>query len=263
VREGHPGGEAGFPRDLMRNLKVTVQYDGTAFVGWQRQDTGVSIQGLLEDALVPIEGAAVVVHGAGRTDAGVHALAQVATFGLHAAIDPATLTRALNGVLPPEVRVTAAEDVEEGFHARFSAVGKVYEYRFVNGPFISPFLHRYAWHVPGPLDLDAMREAATLIVGTRDFECFQGSGSPVATTVRTVRSIEWENGDGFDTPTIVRMEGDGFLRHMVRNIAGTLVDIGAGRWPASDMTSILESRNRARAGRTAPARGLFLVRVLY
>ena len=108
-----------------------------------------------------------------------------------------------------------------------------------------------------------MHEAATLIVGTRDFECFQGAGSPVATTVRTVRSIEWENGDGFDTPTIVRMEGDGFLRHMVRNIAGTLVDIGAGRWPASDMTSILESRNRARAGRTAPARGLFLVRVLY
>src|SRR4051794_12396657 len=122
----------------MRNLKVTLQYDGTDFVGWQRQDTGVSIQGLLEDALLPIEGAAVVVHGAGRTDAGVHALAQVATFGLHASIDAATLVRALNGVLPPAVRVTPAEDVEKGFHARVSANGKGYEYPLPQPPLLSP-----------------------------------------------------------------------------------------------------------------------------
>jgi tRNA pseudouridine38-40 synthase len=263
VREGHPGGETGFPRHLMRNLKVTLQYDGTDFVGWQRQDTGVSIQGLLEDALLPIEGAAVVVHGAGRTDAGVHALAQVATFGLRASIDAATLMRALNGVLPPAVRVTAAEEAPPGFHARFSAVGKVYEYRLVNAEFISPFLHRHAWHVPAPLDVAAIRDASRLLIGRRDFEAFQGSGSDVVSTVRTVHALEWQDGDGHDTPTIVHIEGDGFLRHMVRNIVGTLVDIGSGRWPAAEMTSILESRNRARAGRTAPALGLFLVRVLY
>ena len=132
VREGHPGGEAGFPRHLMRNLKVTLQYDGTEFVGWQRQETGVSIQGLLEDALVPIEGAAVVVHGAGRTDAGVHALAQVATFGLHASIDAATLMRALNGGPASPPFVSPRPKTWTGFHARFSAVGKVYEYRLVN-----------------------------------------------------------------------------------------------------------------------------------
>jgi tRNA pseudouridine38-40 synthase len=263
VREGYSGGETGFPRHLMRNLKITLQYDGTDFVGWQRQDTGVSIQGLLEDALVPIEGAAVVVHGAGRTDAGVHALGQVATFGLHASIDPATLVRALNAVLPGAVRVTAAEDVEAGFHARFSAVGKVYEYRLVNAPFISPFVHRYAWHVPGRLDVAAIRDASRLLIGRRDFEAFQGSGSDVASTVRTIHRLEWRSGDGHDAPTIVHIEGDGFLRHMVRNIVGTLVDIGSGRWAAAEMASILESGDRARAGRTAPALGLFLVRVLY
>lgn len=247
----------------MRNLKITLQYDGTDFVGWQRQDAGVSIQGLLEDALVPIEGSAVVVHGAGRTDAGVHALAQVATFGLRGAIDPATLTRALNGVLPPAVRVTAAEEVDPGFHARFSATGKVYEYRVVNAPFVSPFLHKYTWHVPAPLDLDAMRHASRLLVGTRDFEAFQGTGSSVASTTRTVHSLDWEGGVGCDVPTVMRIAGNGFLRHMVRNIAGTLVDLGSGRWQASDLAAILDSRDRAKAGRTAPARGLFLVRVLY
>ncbi|MEN3338218.1 MAG: tRNA pseudouridine38-40 synthase [Acidobacteriota bacterium] len=247
----------------MRNLKVTVQYDGTDYVGWQRQGAGVSIQGLLEDALVPIEGSGVTVHGAGRTDAGVHALAQVASFGLSVPLDPVTLTRALNGVLPPAVRVTAAEDVDPGFHARFSATGKVYEYRVVNAPFVSPFLHKYAWHVPAPLDLDAMREASRLLVGTRDFEAFQGTGSSVASTTRTVHSLEWTAGAGGDTPTVMRIEGNGFLRHMVRNIAGTLVDLGSGRWQPSDLAGILDSRDRARAGRTAPARGLFLAQVLY
>jgi tRNA pseudouridine38-40 synthase len=247
----------------MRTLKVTLQYDGTDYVGWQRQDTGVSIQGLLEDALVPIEGGAVVVHGAGRTDAGVHALAQVATFALQSAIAPGTLIRALNAVLPAPVRVVAAEDVEPSFHARFSATGKRYEYRVVNAPFISPFLHKYAWHVPGPLDVDAMHEASKLLVGTRDFEAFQGSGSSVASTVRTVHALEWDAGDGYERPMIMRIEGDGFLRHMVRNIAGTLVDLGSGRWRPSEVRAILESGDRSRAGRTAPARGLFLVQVLY
>jgi tRNA pseudouridine38-40 synthase len=247
----------------MRNLKITIQYDGTDYVGWQRQDTGVSIQALLEDALEPIEGAPVVAHGAGRTDAGVHAIAQVATFELGAAIQPPTLVRALNGVLPPQVRVIGAEEVEPGFHARFSATGKIYEYRVVNAPLVSPFLHRYVWHVVQPLDFDAIRQASALLVGTHDFASFQGAGSVVVSSSRTIRSIEWQDGGGYDLPLVMRIEGDGFLRHMVRNIAGTLVEVGAGRWPASAITGILAARDRARAGRTAPAQGLFLVRVLY
>jgi tRNA pseudouridine38-40 synthase len=261
--EEHPGCEAGLPHGLMRNLKLTLQYDGTGYVGWQRQSAGVSIQALLEDALQPIEGAPVIVHGAGRTDAGVHALAQVATVGLQASLAPPTLARALNGVLPPQVRVTGVEDVNPQFHARFSATGKIYEYRVVNAPFVSPFLHKYAWHVPKALDLDAVRAASAFLIGTHDFAAFQGTGSVVASTTRTIRSLEWQGGGGHDAPLVLRIEGDGFLRHMVRNIVGTLVEIGAGRWPPPAIAKMMESRDRMLAGRTAPPEGLFLVRVLY
>jgi tRNA pseudouridine38-40 synthase len=247
----------------MRNLKLTIQYDGTGFVGWQRQSEGVSIQSLLEDAFEPIEGSHVVVHGAGRTDAGVHALAQVASVGLRATLDPATLARALNGALPPQVRVVHVEEADPSFHARFSATGKRYEYRVVNAPFVSPFLQKYVWHVTHSLDLDAMREAAALVLGTHDFAAFQGSGSVVTSTVRTIRSAEWSGAPGSQEAIVFRVEGDGFLRHMVRNVVGTLVEIGAGRWPASGMGRILTSCDRALAGRTAPPQGLFLVRVLY
>jgi tRNA pseudouridine38-40 synthase len=245
------------------NIKITLQYDGTEYVGWQRQAAGVSIQSLLEDALGPIEGSPVVVHGAGRTDAGVHALAQTATVALTATLSPSVLTRALNAVLPSDVRVLDAEEVDPAFHARFSATGKVYEYRIVNAPLVSPFLHRYVWHVGQPLERGAIREAAGMLAGTHDFAAFQGSGSTVATTVRTVGSIEWEDGAGHDRPLVMRIEGDGFLRHMVRNIVGTLVEVGVGRWPARRVAEVLASRDRTQAGPTAPAHGLFLVRVLY
>jgi len=247
----------------MRTLKFTLQYDGTDFVGWQRQAAGVSIQGLLEGALERFEGAPVTVHGAGRTDAGVHALGQVASAILTAAIDTPTLARALNAILPPAVRVMAIEEMADAFHARFSASGKVYEYRIVNAPIVSPFLQRYAWHVIPPLDLDAMRAGAAALVGAHDFAAFQGSGSAVATTERVVRAIEWEDGGGYDLPVVVRIAGDGFLRHMVRNIVGTLVDVGFGRWTPARVGAILASRDRAQAGPTAPPQGLFLVRVLY
>lgn len=247
----------------MRTLKLTIQYDGTEYVGWQRQETGTSIQGLLEAALAPIEGTPVVVNGAGRTDAGVHALAQVASATLTSGLDCGTLVRALNAVLPPDVRVLAIEDVPAGFHARFSATGKIYEYRIVNAPLVSPFLHRYAWHVVPPLDIDAMREAAGALLGHHDFAAFQGAGSSVATTERTLRRLEWQDGGGYDLPLVMRIEGDGFLRHMVRNVVGTLVEVGLGRWPAGCVAGILASRDRAIAGPTAPAPGLFLVRVLY
>jgi tRNA pseudouridine38-40 synthase len=247
----------------MRNLKLTLQYDGTAYVGWQRQGNGVSIQSLLEDALEPIEGSRVVVHGAGRTDAGVHALGQVATVALAVAMEPPALVRALNALLPPDIRVLGAEEAGPGFHARFSAVGKVYEYRIVNAPLVSPFLHKYAWHVGQPIDLKMVREASALLVGAHDFAAFQGARAKVVSTERTVSAIEWEDGGGYDLPLVMRIEGDGFLRYMVRIIAGTLVDVGVGRWPPSRVAGILASRDRTQAGPTAPAHGLFLVRVVY
>ena len=247
----------------MSIIRLVLQYDGTDYVGWQRQAEGVSIQGLIEDALRPIEGAAVTVHGAGRTDAGVHAVGQVASFRLTAAIDPVTLARALNAVLPLDVRVARAELAPDDFHARFSATGKVYDYRIVNGPFASPFVRRYVWHVIPRLDVAAMREAASALIGEHDFAAFQGAGSTVHTSVRTVRRIDWQGSGGPDDPLVMQIEGDGFLRHMVRNIAGTLVEIGLGRRPAAEMAAIVAAKSRAAAGTTAPAAGLFLREVLY
>ena len=250
----------------MRNLKLTLQYDGTAYVGWQRQASGISIQSLLEDALAKIEGAAVAVHGSGRTDAGVHALGQTASFVLGDSIEPPILSRALNAVLPADVRVLSIEEVEPGFHARFSASGKVYEYRILNAPVVSPFLHRYVWHVPQPLDVALIRDASQALVGAHDFAAFQGSGSDVATTSREIVEIQWQDAistGGSDLPLVMRIAGNGFLRHMVRNIVGTLVEVGAGRWPAQRVADALASRDRSQAGPTAPAKGLFLVMVKY
>jgi len=246
-----------------RNLKLTIQYDGTDYVGWQRQANGVSIQGLLEDALAPIEGDTVTVHGAGRTDAGVHALAQVASVTLSSELAEQTLARALNAVLPADVRVLAVEETPPEFHARFSARSKTYEYRIVNAPFVSAFLRRYVWHVPQPLNVEAMRAAAGPLVGTHDFAGFQGAGSPVSTTERTILELAVEEGGGFDLPFVVRITGDGFLRHMVRNIVGTLVEVGVGRWDPWRLLTILDSRQRADAGPTAPPQGLFLTNVTY
>jgi tRNA pseudouridine38-40 synthase len=244
-------------------FKLTLQYDGTDHVGWQRQPGGASIQGAVEEALRPIEGDHVTVHGAGRTDAGVHATGQVASFRLNASIDPVTLARALNAVLPLDIRVAGAEVMPDDFHARFSAIGKIYDYQIVNAPFVSPFVRRYVWHVIPPLDVDAMRTAAGALAGEHDFAAFQGTGTDVHTSVRTVQRIEWRGSGRSDDPLIMQIEGNGFLRHMVRNIAGTLAEIGLGRWRAEEMITILASRDRARAGTTAPASGLILREVLY
>jgi tRNA pseudouridine38-40 synthase len=244
-----------------RTLKLTVEYDGTAYVGWQRQPDGVSIQALIEDALAAFEGGPVSVHGAGRTDAGVHALAQVASVRTRAAHDAGTIQRALNAVLPLDVRVVAIEDVPASFHARYDAISKTYEYRIVNAPYVSAFQHRYVWHVPGALDIGAMRAGAAALTGRHDFAAFRAVGGDVARTERTIFSLEVETGRRGQLT--VRVVGDGFLRHMVRTITGTLVDVGLGRWPADHVARILDGRDRGAAGRAAPPSGLFLVAVGY
>jgi tRNA pseudouridine38-40 synthase len=244
-----------------RTIKLTVEYDGTNYIGWQRQAEGVSIQGLLEEALAPIEGRPVALHGAGRTDAGVHALGQVASVRLTAPHDAATLQRAMNAVLPPDVRVLAIDEAAPEFHARFDAVAKTYEYRIVNGPFVSAFEHRHAWHVPGALDRDAMDAGARALVGHHDFAAFQSTGGDPGSTERTIFALDFEDQAG--ARLVLRVCGEGFLRHMVRTIAGTLVDVGLGRWPPGQVADILASRDRTKAGRAAPALGLFLVSVDY
>jgi tRNA pseudouridine38-40 synthase len=244
----------------MRVLKLTLAYDGTRFVGWQRQGDGESIQGLLEDALARVEGAAVSVQGAGRTDAGVHALGQVASVRVTCGHDTATLTRALNAHLPADIRVLAVDDAHPDFHARFSSRAKTYRYQIRNGPIASPFERAYVWHLAEPLALPPMREAAAMLVGTHDFAAFRSVGAEVATTVRTVMRSQWQDADGL---LAYEVSGDGFLRHMVRAIVGTLVEIGRGWRTPADITRLLQGGRRADAGATAPPHGLFLVRVDY
>jgi tRNA pseudouridine38-40 synthase len=245
----------------MPSFKITVAYDGGPFVGWQRQAEGVSIQGLIEDALRELDGRDVTVTGAGRTDAGVHAFAQVASFTLTRDTPPDVVVRALNGKLPQEIRVRSAEEVPASFHARFSATSKRYRYRLWNADVLNPFERAYVWHVPGPLDIAAMAEAARFVEGKHDFAAFQTVGGAGGPTERVITlSKVTSNEDGLVSYDV---EGDGFLRHMVRAIVGTLVDIGRGRRGAEWMRDVIASRDRSQAGQTAPAHGLFLVRVGY
>ena len=261
----------------MARFRITLAYDGTDFVGWQRQAAGVSIQGLLEDALAELDEAAVTVLGAGRTDAGVHALGQVAAFTLTRAIAADAVVRALNVRLPLSVRVLEVEEVAVDFHPQFAATSKTYHYRIWNSDVVSPFERLYAWHVFGALDVAAMSEAARMLEGTHDFAAFQGTGSDVKTTERTVFSslvLRQAQDERKENPLVVSLSnhepviryevcGGGFLRHMVRTIVGTLVEIGRGRRPPEWMREVVASRKRSDAGVTAPAAGLFLVRVDY
>jgi tRNA pseudouridine38-40 synthase len=247
---------------VSRLFKLTIAYDGTDFIGWQRQAAGTSIQGLLEDALSELDGRPVAVTGAGRTDAGVHARGQVATAALDRDIDAASVVRAVNIRLPPTVRILEASVAPDGFHARFDARLKTYRYRIWNADVMSPFERSFAWHVPMKLDTEAMNEAAAMLCGTHDFAAFQGTGSDTQTTVRTVLGSAVAREPG--APLVLYdAAGEGFLRHMVRNVVGTLVEIGRGRYPPAWIGEVVASRERTAAGPTAPAHGLFLMGVSY
>jgi tRNA pseudouridine38-40 synthase len=251
----------------MPSFKITLAYDGTDYVGWQRQANGVSIQALIEDALRELDGRGVRVTGAGRTDAGVHALGQVAAFTIERALSPDAVLRALNALLPDAIRVLAAEEAAPTFHPRFGARTKTYRYRIWNGDVISPFERRYAWHLTGTLDLDAMRAAARLVEGRHDFAAFQASGGSTTTSEREVFASGINPQSPVPSPQspllVYEISGSGFLRHMVRNIVGSLVEVGRGRRPAGWIGELLALRARTAAGPTAPAVGLFLVSVEY
>ncbi len=256
-----------------RCFKLTLAYDGACFSGWQRQGALRTVQGELENVLSRIEGHAVPVTGAGRTDAGVHAAGQVASVRLTKAITAEGLHRALNAVLPDDVRVRAVEERPVAFNARIYARGKTYHYWIWNGRIMPPQLRGTVWHVPQPVNLDTMVDAARLFEGTHDFVALQAKGARVKTTTRalTVSRIarmplaEWPGALPDVRSPLLRYEasGTGFLRHMVRTMAGTIVDVGRGRRTLDDVRALLTSRVRARAGRTAPPHGLILWSVDY
>jgi tRNA pseudouridine38-40 synthase len=249
-----------------RNLKVILSYDGAEFSGWQVQPDAVTVQGTLASAIGRITGEKVLPQGSGRTDAGVHALHQVVTFVTQSSVPTENFVGALNDLLPRSVRVLEVGEVSAEFHARHSARGKTYRYRIYRGAICPPFLARYVWHYPYPLDERAMMRAAGRVVGEKDFTSFaavdpeRGWGEAPVSNVRTIFSSFWELAG---EELIYTVRGSGFLHHMVRNLVGTFILVGRGRFEGEDVTRILEARNRSTAGATAPASGLYLTNVEY
>lgn len=245
----------------MRNLKLTVEYDGTGYCGWQRQSNGISIQELIENRLSRIVQEPVKVIGSGRTDAGVHALGQVAHVHLSNPIALHHILAGINSLLPVDIAVRELEEADPNFHARYDAKSKVYRYRICNRRIRSPLGHRYSWGISYSLDFEAMKEAARYFQGTHDFTSFSAAQTDVRHRTRTVTRMEVATGPDGIIEFI--MEADGFLRHMVRTIVGTCVEVGSGKLRSGEVEQILAAKNRALAGPTAPARGLFLQEVKY
>jgi len=244
----------------MRNIVLTLAYDGTHYHGWQCQPNALTIQEVLNKAVAKILDHPVTIYGGGRTDAGVHAMGQVVNFRTEKTIDLGSLARGLNSMLPRDIRVRGTREEEDSFHARYSAKAKTYVYCILNTPYNSPFLERYVWHIHYTLDVLAMDEAAKVIIGKHDFSAFKKKDEYYMNPVREV--LRGGVKTKADLVYFV-VEATGFLRYMVRNIVGTLVLVGSGRITVEDFTKILESREREKAGPTAPARGLFLRRIAY
>lgn len=260
----------------MRNIKLILQYDGTNYNGWQIQKTEarkniITIQEVIQEAIKKITGEDAKLIGAGRTDAGVHAMEQAASFKTLSRLRADIIQRALNANLPDDIRILDAKDVEIDFHPRYDAKSKIYFYIISNSYIISPFLYRYAWKINHKLDLDAMRCAAYLLKGRHDFSAFRASGCGAKNSVRTIFDISVEKNEHLDFMSArlsgyffkIRIEADAFLRHMVRNIAGTIVEVGKEKIKPEDIEVIMFSKDRKNAGAAAPAKGLFLEKVNY
>lgn len=244
-----------------RNFKLTIEYDGGAYLGWQRQKDPNTIQGAIEDALQKLFSANISLTGSGRTDSGVHALGQVANFHSGTHLAAGDIHRALNAFLPDDIVIKSCQEMPEKFHARFDVVSKCYRYRILNRPLPVTIGRQYAWHIRKPLNIAAMRKALVHLEGTHNFKAFEGTGSPRSDSVRQVHRAQlMSHGHG---RIDFEIEGNGFLRHMVRNIVGTLVDIGFGKITPDDLARIRDGEDRSKAGITAPAHGLFLVKVHY
>jgi tRNA pseudouridine38-40 synthase len=245
----------------MEHFRIIVEYDGTAYHGWQRQKADRTIQGEIEKALTAMTGKPVSLAGSGRTDAGVHAMGQTASFSSDAGLSPDIYLKGLNSLLPDDILVRVCESMDPAFHARYDARSKLYQYRILNRDRHSILERHYVWHIRQKLNVAAMQKAATYFVGEHDFKAFEGTGSPRTSTVRHVLRAGIRQTR--DNQILFDIEADGFLRYMVRNIVGTLVEAGNGKIPASDVKKILLSKDRNQAGPTAPAKGLFLMQVNY
>ncbi len=251
---------------MTRNLKLTLAYDGSDFCGWQIQPNAPSIQGTLASAIGRLTGENVLPQGSGRTDAGVHALAQVATFSTSSSVPAQNFTKALNDILPASIRILDVAEMPAEFHARKSARAKTYRYHIYREPICPPFRARYVWHFPYPLDEAGMSRSAALVEGEQDFTSFaavdpeRGSENSEVSNVRRIFSSAFAR-EGEELIYTVR--GSGFLHHMVRNLVGTFVLVGKGTLRPADISRILQARERSAAGATAPASGLFLVNVEY
>jgi tRNA pseudouridine38-40 synthase len=247
--------------DLRRNIRLLLEYDGTRYHGWQRQKDDPSIQQVLEEALARLTGEAIGLIGSGRTDAGVHALGQVANFRTASGIPLKAFHDGLNSMLPRDIAVLEATEAEPSFHARKSARAKTYEYHILNRPTRSPLAHHYAWWISHKLDLAAMTAAGAVLPGEHDFTAFRASGSDNINPVRRVLAAAWRDfPGGWLTFTIT---ATGFLRGMVRSLVGTMLEVGRGKAPPTLLAELLESHARHLAGPTAPPQGLYLVEVFY
>ncbi|HHB75146.1 MAG TPA: tRNA pseudouridine(38-40) synthase TruA [Desulfobulbus sp.] len=252
-----------------RTIRLLISFDGTAYKGWQRQPDAVTIQGVLEEKLSLICNEPIVVHGAGRTDAGVHALGMVAHFHTKASHPVSTFVRGLNGLLPGDIRIIQANDADSDFHSRFSAVAKTYRYDFFTGPILDPTRRLYETHFPGFFDSRAVCECLELVKGRHDFAGFEGTGSRDLTrqskrgSTRTLLQANLTPDPMIPLRFSFFFTGDGFLRHMVRNIVGTLIPVGRGRMTKAEFGAVLNGRDRRAAGPTAPACGLFLLQIYY
>jgi tRNA pseudouridine38-40 synthase len=245
---------------MTRTIKLTVAYDGTAYHGFQRQKGILTVQEVLETELAYIFGHRLSISAAGRTDAGVHAFGQVVSFKTEGSIPLANIVPAARSVLPQDVAVIEAKEAVEGFHARYSATGKEYIYKIAQTTLTNPFLTRYAWLFPQKLNLEKLQIAAQGLIGRQDFSSFRASGGKSDNPVRTIFYAEWKNEGEM---LIFTIRGDGFLYHMVRNIVGTLVEVGIGEIKPEDFRAILRSCDRCAAGKTAPPQGLYLNSVFY